>query len=104
MTKLEGVLKRELLIGKTTYTLALSQEGFNLALKGRRIGLDIKWADLVNGEAALATALNASLSARIVPTTTTRKSSVPAKRGATNSRETQAAKPTIRKRTAGKSP
>jgi hypothetical protein len=67
MTKLEGVLKRELLVGETAYTLALSPKGFILALKGRRKGLDIKWADLVNGEAALATALNASLSAHIAP-------------------------------------
>ena len=72
MTKLEGVLKRELMIGRSTYTLALSPDGFVLALKGRRKGLDIKWADLVNGEAALATALNASLSAPIVPVTTTK--------------------------------
>jgi hypothetical protein len=30
---------------------------------GRRKGLEIRWADLVSGEAALATALNASLTA-----------------------------------------
>jgi hypothetical protein len=34
-----------------------------LARKGRRKGLEIRWADLVSGEAALATALNASLTA-----------------------------------------
>ncbi len=70
MTKLEGVLKRELMIGRAAYTLAVSPQGFVLALKGRRKGLDIKWADLVSGDAALATALNASLSAPIVPATT----------------------------------
>ena len=66
-TKLDGVLKRELSIGGEPYTLTLSQEGFTLALKGRRKGLDIRWADLVGGDAALATALNASLTANIEP-------------------------------------
>jgi hypothetical protein len=64
-TKLDGNLRRELLIGGQPYTLTLSQLGFTLALKGRRKGLDIVWADLVNGDAALATALNASLKANI---------------------------------------
>lgn len=67
MTKLEGPLKRELMIGEIAYTLALSPEGFILALKGRRKGFEIKWADLVSGEAALSTALNASLSAHLSP-------------------------------------
>ena len=66
-TKLEGQLKRELLIGRQAYTLTLSPTGFTLALKGRRKGLDIEWADLVSGEAALATALNASLTANLAP-------------------------------------
>ena len=62
-TKLEGQLKREIAIGDDAYTLTLAPEGFVLARKGRRKGLEIRWADLVNGEAALATALNASLTA-----------------------------------------
>jgi len=66
-TKLGGTLKRELLIGGDAYTLTLSADGFTLALKGRRKGLDVSWADLVSGDAALATALNASLTANIRP-------------------------------------
>ena len=66
-TKLDGQLKRELLIERELYTLTLSPEGFTLALKGRRRGLDVGWADLVSGEAALAAALNASLKANIRP-------------------------------------
>ena len=66
-TKLNGVLKRELSIGGEPYTLTLSEQGFTLTLKGRRKGLDIRWADLVGGDAALATALNASLTANIAP-------------------------------------
>ena len=66
-TKLQGDLRRELMIGDQAYTLTLSPLGFLLTLKGRRKGLDVKWADLVSGEAALATALNASLTANISP-------------------------------------
>ena len=70
-TQLSGVLKRELAINSELYTLSLSEEGFTLTLKGRRKGLDIRWADLVGGDAALATALNASLTANIAPRATT---------------------------------
>ena len=67
-TKLEGDLKREVVIGQQAYTLTISPNGFVLALKGRRKGLEIAWSDLVSGDAAMATALNASLSANIQPT------------------------------------
>ena len=60
-TKLEGALKRELNLNGKTYTLKITPEGFNLAPKGRRRGHALAWADLVSGDAALATALNASL-------------------------------------------
>lgn len=64
-TRLDSELKREIMIGGTPYTLTLMPDKFVLALKGRRKGLEISWADLVSGEAALATALNASLTANI---------------------------------------
>jgi hypothetical protein len=79
-TKLEGELKREIAIGETAYTITLSPEGFTLVLKGRRNGLSIAWTDLVSGEAALATALNASLSANLLPAGT-RKPAGPKRRG-----------------------
>lgn len=66
-TKLDSVLKRELTIGGEPYTLTISPEGFSLTIKGHRKGLDIAWTDLVGGDAALATALNASLTANIAP-------------------------------------
>ena len=66
-TKLEGQLKRELAIHGDAYTITLSPTGFVLTLKGRRKGLEIAWADLVSGDAALATALNASLVAPTIP-------------------------------------
>ena len=86
MTKLEGTLKRELAIGDSAYTLALSPQGFVLALKGRRKGLEINWADLVSGEAALSTALNASLSAHLAHPENARKADVKTKRRANKSR------------------
>jgi hypothetical protein len=66
-TKLEGPLKRELLIDGQHYTLTVSPAGVLLAPKGRRKGLQLAWVDLVSGEAALATALNASLTAIAAP-------------------------------------
>jgi hypothetical protein len=71
-TKLEGPLKRELPIGGQLYTLTVSPTGLLLTLKGRRKGLELSWADLVSGEAALATALNASLAAPLPPRKTAR--------------------------------
>ena len=76
-TKLDGELKREFLIGRAPYTVTLTPDGFTLALKGRRKGLSIAWADLVSGEAALATALNASLVANIQPKATPQKPGPP---------------------------
>ena len=79
-TKLEGELKRELVIGGTPYTLTVTPETFVLALKGKRKGVEIRWVDLVSGDAALATALNASLTANIAPPATGAPSSAKSKR------------------------
>ena len=62
-TRLDGPLKRELTIAGMDYTLTITQQGLTLALKGKRKGLDLEWNSLVSGDAALATALNASLTA-----------------------------------------
>ena len=61
MTKLEGTLRREISIEGEPYTLAISPEGLKLTQKGHRKGHELRWKDLVSGEAALAVALNASL-------------------------------------------
>ncbi len=61
MTPLDKPLKRELEIGDALYTLTLTPEALKLVPKGRRKGLVLKWRDLVSGDAALATALQASL-------------------------------------------
>ena len=61
-TKLNNAFKRELDIKGEKFTLTVSPEGFKLVQKGKRKGVELNWAQLLNGEAALATALNASVS------------------------------------------
>ena len=68
-TRLEGPLRRELEIAGETYTLTIAPDGLKLVRKGRRKGLELAWNALVSGEAALATALNASLTANLAGTT-----------------------------------
>ena len=41
--------------------LTIGPQGMKLVPKGKRKGHEIAWKDFVSGEAALATALNASL-------------------------------------------
>ena len=60
-TKLDKALKRELEIAGKPYVLTISPQGFKLVPKGRRKGVEIAWADIASGEAALAAAPNASL-------------------------------------------
>ena len=60
-TKLDTPLKRELSIRGQLYTLTITPDGLHLAQKGRRKGHELAWNDLITGDAALATALNASL-------------------------------------------
>ena len=60
-TKLAKALKREIDVDGKPYMLTVTPEGMRLVPKGRRNGLEIAWKDLVSGDAALATALNASL-------------------------------------------
>jgi predicted component of type VI protein secretion system len=60
-TRLDKTLKRELTLEGRTFILALSPEGLKLTLKGKRNGQELRWSDLISGDAALAAALNASL-------------------------------------------
>lgn len=61
MTPLDKPLRRELDIDGQPYTLIVDPEGLKLVEKGRRKGITLRWQDLVFGDAALATALQASL-------------------------------------------
>ena len=60
-TKLDKFLKREIEIEGKPYMLTIGPEGLKLVPKGKRNGHEIAWKDIVSGDAALATALNASL-------------------------------------------
>ncbi|HYL23808.1 MAG TPA: hypothetical protein VEV21_05400 [Burkholderiales bacterium] len=60
-TKLEKPLRREVSIDGQAYMLTITPEGLKLVPKGKRKGLELAWKALVSGDAALATALNASL-------------------------------------------
>ena len=62
-TLLDKTLKRELRINGRPFIVALSPEALKLTVKGKRKGLELQWDALVNGETALAVALNASLGA-----------------------------------------
>jgi hypothetical protein len=59
-TKLNSAFKRELDVNGDKYTLTVSPEGFKLVQKGKRKGVELQWTAILNGDAALATALNAS--------------------------------------------
>ena len=61
ITKLEGPLKREIRINGDPYVLTIDGDGMKLTAKGKRKGYELAWSSFVSGEAALATALNASL-------------------------------------------
>jgi hypothetical protein len=60
-TPLEKDLRRALRIKGADYVLTISPKGLKLTLKKKRNGVELAWVDLVDGDAALATALNASL-------------------------------------------
>ena len=60
-TALDKTIERALKIKGREYVIVLSPESVKLALKGHRNGVELKWLDLISGDAALATALQASL-------------------------------------------
>jgi hypothetical protein len=64
-TVLDKELKRQVTVDGVDYTVALDPEGLRLTGKGkRRAEVELRWRDLLSGEAAMAVALNASLARR----------------------------------------
>jgi hypothetical protein len=61
-TALAKTLKREVKVKGRAFVVTISPEGLAVTPKGRRKGQRLRWEDLVSGDAALATALNATLS------------------------------------------
>jgi hypothetical protein len=76
-TKLQLEFKRELDLNGEKYTLTVTPEGFKLVLKGKRKGIELQWAAIVGGDAALATALNASTLGARAPLEMAHRSSLP---------------------------
>jgi hypothetical protein len=62
-TPLHSTLRRALIIEGREYVVTLTEAALKLTLKGKRNGFELPWTQLVNGEAALAVALHASLGA-----------------------------------------
>jgi hypothetical protein len=61
MTPLDKTLKRALSIKGRDYVIHLSPESLKITEKGRRLGVELKWQDLISGQSALAVALQASV-------------------------------------------
>jgi len=61
-TVLDKQLKRQVTVDGVDYTVALDPDGLRLTGKGKRKPeVELHWRDLLSGEAAMAVALNASL-------------------------------------------
>lgn len=61
MTPLDKTLKRALVIDGVDYVITLSPDTLKLTQKGKRLGLALRWADIISGDSALAMALQASV-------------------------------------------
>jgi hypothetical protein len=61
VTPLDKTLRRAIHIAGKPWTLTIDPKGLKLVEKGRRKGVELAWESLVNGDAALTAALNASL-------------------------------------------
>jgi hypothetical protein len=61
MTPLDKSLKRALKINGRDYVVTLTPDAIKITQKGHRLGVELKWPELVSGESALAVALHASI-------------------------------------------
>jgi hypothetical protein len=68
VTALDKELKRQVTIDGVDYTVAVDPDGLRLIGKGKRKPeVELRWRDLLSGDAAMAAALNASLSRKPQP-------------------------------------
>ncbi len=69
-TLLAKELKRQVTVDGVDYTVAVAPDGFRLTGKGKRTPqVELRWRDLLSGDAAMAVALNASLLKKCQPAT-----------------------------------
>ena len=69
-TLLDKELKRQVTVDGVDYIVAIDPEGIRLTGKGkRRPEVELRWRDLLSGDAAMTVALNASLSKKRQPAT-----------------------------------
>ena len=61
ITKLDKPIRREVTIEDRAFTLTIDPDGLKLVEKGHRKGQQLRWQDIVNGDAAIAAALQGSL-------------------------------------------
>ncbi len=59
-TKLSKQLKREIDVDGKPYMITLSPEGIKLTEKGKRLGKDLTWKEIVGTDAPLSSSLGAS--------------------------------------------
>lgn len=58
---LDKPIKRELQLGHQVYTVTISPLGVRIVQKGRRLGQEVSWEDILNGEAKMQSDLRKSL-------------------------------------------
>jgi len=61
-TTLDKPLRREIDVEGQAFTVVLDAQGIKITRKAHRKGIELKWTELINGDAAVAAALNASVS------------------------------------------
>jgi hypothetical protein len=85
-TLLHGPLKRELNLQGEPFTLTITPHGLTLVPKGRRNGYELDWLSLISGDAALASALRASVLKPPKPSTRGKTANATRAGGASNKR------------------
>lgn len=80
-TVLDKALRRQVTIDGDDYTVVIDPDGLRLTAKGKRTAqVELRWWDLLSGDAALAVALSASLSPQLASNAAARKLSSSSKR------------------------
>lgn len=67
-TSLSKELRRQVSVDGVSYTIMIDADGLRLTGKGKRKPeVELRWRELLNGDAAMAVALNASLGPAVRP-------------------------------------